>query len=124
MPGLETVMGAELICTTGSGTSTLMPDPIPIFVEGFIAGTIIDGVADVNIPALDSCDILGMCVPLTAVWIAGNPTVLMDGIPALAQISICPCLAAVALAVATGGADDVGPCVVLVAEPNNFTVFV
>tara|TARA_A100000171_G_scaffold47768_1_gene54292 strand:+ start:2201 stop:2575 length:375 start_codon:yes stop_codon:yes gene_type:complete len=124
MPGLETVMNAELICTTGGGTVKLITDPIMILVEGEIAGTIADGVADANIPAFDSCDVLGQCVPLTAVWVAGNPTVLMDGIPALAEISLCPCLAAVALAVVTGGADDVGPCIVIIADPNNFTVFV
>lgn len=124
MTGLETVMGAELVCTTGRGTVQLNTDPIPIFVEGMIAGTIADGVGAVNIPAFDGCDILGSCVPLTVVWVAGNPSVLMDGIPALAEISVCPCLAAVALAVATDGGDDVGPCIVSIIDPNNFSVFV
>lgn len=124
MASLETVMNADLICTSGAGTVQLQVDPIMIFVEGEIAGTIVDGVAAVNIPAFNACDILQSCAPLTVAWVAGNPSVLMDGIPALAEISVCPCLAAVALAVATDGAEDEGPCLVLVADPNNSSVFV
>ena len=109
MASLETVMGATLVCSLGGATSKLRVIPIPIFVEGFNAGTIIDGVGMVNIPSFGSCAVIESCVPATTVWTPGNPTVLMDGIPALAQLSICHC--------AVGG-------IVSIVNPNNFTVFV
>lgn len=131
MPSLETVMSAQLMCTNGTAPSELIVDPIPILVEGMVAGTIIDGVGEVNIQAFGTCTVTGnSCTPLTAVWLPGNPTVLMCGAPALAQLSVAPCaMAVVADAVAglvTGGSVDEVPsiCIVLIVEPNNFTVFV
>ena len=109
MASLETVMEATLVCSLGSGQSKLQVIPIPIFVEGLIAGTIIDGVGEVNIPSFGACAIIKVCVPATTIWVPGNPTVLMDGAPALAQLSICRC--------AIGG-------IITIVSPNNFTVFV
>ena len=125
MLGLETVMGAQIQCTLSPGPTELITDPIPLFVEGSIAGTIIDAIPEANSPSFPACDILGICAPGTFMWIAGDPTVLFDGIPSLPQISIAPCLTVSAvLAVVTGGADDVGPGFVMILDPMNFTVFV
>jgi len=129
MPGLETVMDAVIMCTNGTAAKSLTVDPIPIFVEGFLAGKILDGVGEVNIPSFGVCDISEQsCTPLTAAWLPGNPTVLMEMIPALAQISLCPCAMAIAEqivgdAVGLEGVCD-GPCMVVIDEPNNFTVWV
>jgi hypothetical protein len=125
MLGLETVMGAQIQCSLSPGPAVLITDPIPIFVEGSIAGTILDAIPAANIPPFPACEILGTCVPGTFIWVAGDPTVLFDGMPSLPQISIAPCLTVSAvLAVVTGGADDVGPGFVIILDPMNFTVFV
>lgn len=124
MAGLATVMGAQLTCTSGSGTVELITDPTMLLIGGENAGTITDGVADVNIPAFEACDILRKCIPLTVAWAAGNPAILIDGIPILTEASVCPCLAAAVVAAATGGAGEVGPCLVMIVNPNNFSVFV
>lgn len=131
MASLETVMSAELMCTDGAGMVQLIVDPKTILVEGQIAGNILDGVGEVNIQAFQSCYITGgSCTPLTAIWVPGNPTVLMCGAPALAQLSLAPCAIQAAVDVimagATGGADDegAGPCVVYIVSPNNSSVFV
>ena len=120
MPGLETVMGAMLQCTTGTEPSTLMIDPIPVMVEGMLAGTIIDGVGGVNVLPCGGCELIGVCVPATVAWVPGDPTVLIDFIPSLTQPSICPCLIGAAVAAVTGA---VGVGTVFIVEPGNFTVF-
>ena len=126
--GLETVFGAMLQCTAG-GHGNLYTDPKTVFVEGLFAGVVTDAIPIVNINISGPCIFIQSCVPMTAIWITGDPTVLIDGIPSLPQISIAPCgaaLAADAVADLVGLeiADVDGLGIVLIISPQNFTVFV
>lgn len=121
MAGLETVMGAVLECTCGSEPSELVVDPIPILVEGLPAGKITDFVGGANILPFGFCAIIEICVPATTPWVVGDPTVLMDGIPSLTNISFSQCLVGAAADIAAGGA---GAGMVLIIDPINTTVFV
>ena len=121
MAGLETVMGAMLQCTCGSEPSELVVDPIPILVEGLPAGTIADFIGGENILPFGACAIIEVCVPATMPWVVGDPTVLMNEIPSLTDISFSQCLVGAAADVAVGGA---GAGMVFIIDPINTTVFV
>ncbi len=109
--GIQCCTGAVMMCTFGMAPSVLdaLPDtdvfcPTP-------AATIMDMLPFVNIEPFGMCmseanpeviaataAALGVltpmpCIPLVdAPWIPGAPTVLMGGLPALTDESLCMCL--------------------------------
>lgn len=126
--GLETVFNASLQCT-GGAHGTLYTDPKTVFVEGMFAGVVTDAVPELNINVSGECLYIGSCIPMTALWVTGDPTVLIDGIPSLPQIAIAPCGVAMAAdivadAVGLEVADVDGVGVVMIMSPGNFTVFI
>lgn len=91
---MQVVNGAQLMCTFGSVPSLLTVLPVHReFCGNQLAANIMDHVPIVNIKPFGTCTALaGPCVPATATpWTPGAVTVLLDGQPALDNISICVC---------------------------------
>lgn len=112
MPPLV-VMGATMMCSFGVAPSTLItiPKGPPVAVGGPPAATIMDHVPIANVPPFGMCitptnpavaaatsAALGVltpvpCLPvLTAPWMPGSPTVLINNVPALSLTSTCMCM--------------------------------
>jgi hypothetical protein len=108
--GLQVVMGAELRCSFGETPSTLIVTPTgPPVTAGTMAATIMDFVPIENIPPFGMCNTLSNpevaaataaklgaftpmpCVPVTAPWVPGVPTVLINDQPALSSDCMCMC---------------------------------
>ena len=114
---METVTGAFLMCA--GGESPLMFSALPevnVLVQGMPAGTIMSMIPEVNLTPMGICVLLtaeagGVPVPCVPVpvspWVPGAPTVLINGMPALDNLSIIPC--------AFGG-------VISIVFPNNETI--
>lgn len=108
----QVTMGATLQCSFGLMPATLTVLPVNrVMAEGPPAATIQDHVPLVNIGTFGMCSSpanpvviaataakLGVftpmpCIPATATpWVAGAPTVLIGGMPALDNVSQCMCM--------------------------------
>ena len=108
---MQTCMGAMMACTFGAAPSTLVPTPKPILTSNMIAANILDHVPLVNILPFGVCmslanpmvasataAALGVltpmpCIPNTpAPWVPGAVTVLLQGAPALDNVSQLMCM--------------------------------
>lgn len=118
-----------LLCSFGAAPSSLMaiPKGPPVMAGGPLAATIMDFAPMANIPPFGMCmsaanpmviaataAALGVltpmpCIPVTAPWVPGAPTVLINNFPALNNSSKCMC--------AWGG-------VIQITVPAQFTVMV
>jgi len=126
--GMQVTAGAMLECPFGAAPSVLMVLPYNRVMAGLPAATIMDHIPLLNILPFGVCECLGNpmvaaataaalgvltpmpCIPMTlAPWIIGSPTVLIGGMPALNNESICMC--------------DWGG-VITIEEPGQFTVMV
>lgn len=104
------VLGASIMCTMGSGPSSLNVLPTPVQIEGRPAATISDSAPMLNVVPFGTCRsplnpltaaataaALGVltpaaCVPTTGTpWMPGAPTTLVGGVPALTAGSTCVC---------------------------------
>ena len=91
---MQVVNGAQLMCTFGSIPALLIVLPVHReMCENQFAANITDHVPIVNIPTFGTCTgLTGPCVPATAMpWAPGALTVILDGQPALDNISTCIC---------------------------------
>jgi hypothetical protein len=91
---MQLVNGAQLICSFASAPSILTVLPIHrTLCENQFAANIMDHVPMINIMPFDVCaKLAGPCVPANATpWTPGAATILLDGQPALDNISICLC---------------------------------
>lgn len=110
MAGLQTVIGAQMLCTfmTAPGSMIVLPTNR---VNGFNmpAANIMDHKAYVNIPGFVLCTSManpvtasqtsaasgvltpGACTPIPAPWAPGNPVVLLANQPTLNNTSVCQC---------------------------------
>jgi hypothetical protein len=99
----QVVMGAQMVCTGGTGPSNLvvLPEGVPVMGPTF-AATIMDCKPIVNIPPFFMCQsprnpavvaakVPVPCVPVTTPWVPGAPLVLINGNPALTSSSKCNC---------------------------------
>jgi hypothetical protein len=106
------VAGAVIECLFGDAPSALVTLPdTGVTVDGMPVGKITDIAPELNIPSFGMCQSLlnpeviaataaasGVLTPMPCVplvvdpWIPGAPTVLVGGIPALTQDSVCMCL--------------------------------
>jgi len=103
-------MGAMMQCTQGMAPSSLIPTPKTVMTSYVMAANIMDFVPIQNIPPFGMCispanpmvaaataAALGVltpmpCIPVpTGPWIAGAPTVLLCGMPALNDSSKLMC---------------------------------
>lgn len=124
----QVTMGAMMLCPFGLAPSSLIviPKGEPVMASKQLAATILDNVPIANIPPFGMCTspanpavaaataaALGVltpmpCVPvLPAPWTPGNPTVLINGTPALNNTCTCMCM--------WGG-------VITITSPGQFTV--
>ena len=106
----QVVMGAEMICTFGTGPATLIVTPTPMVnVSKVPAATIMDFAPMDNIPPFIMCitpsnpevaaataAAMGVltpmpCVPVTTPWIPGIPTVTYGEMPAIDNTCMCNC---------------------------------
>ena len=107
----QVTMGAMMLCTFGTGPSTLVVAPVNKMLAGNVpAANIMDSKPFVNIPPFIMClslanpavasattAALGVltpmpCTPMTAApWAPGSPAVLIGNMPALNNTSKCMC---------------------------------
>ena len=104
--GIQVCGGASIMCTFGVAPSTMIPMPGRPLANGMPASTI----ADIGFPPFGVCTsiinpavaaataaALGVLTPMPCVpapvspWAPGAPTVLIGGVPALTQGSVCVC---------------------------------
>lgn len=108
MPQLVTT-GALMMCPFGVAPATLNVLPVNKTMAGAPAATIMDCAPMVNIPTFGMCmsianpavaaataAALGAltpmpCIPVTTPWTPGCPTVMIGGMPALDNTSMCTC---------------------------------
>lgn len=112
--GIQVVLGALCVCDVGQNEEPLMVELPFILADGMPAATIVEGVSYINIIPFGECEILTAeaegptdCEPSTAVWAPGAINILMEGIPALDDLSVLQC--------AVGGT-------IMVIEPGQFSV--
>ena len=108
----QVTTGAMMMCPFGLAPSTLIaiPKGKPVMASKQPAATIMDHIPIANIPPFGMCTspanpmvaaataaALGVLTPMpcipntTAPWIPGNPTVLINGSPALNNTCTCIC---------------------------------
>lgn len=122
--GLPVVLSANLTCTFGAAPSALVVIPAKgVMMENKPAATIMDHVPMVNIMPFGMCmslanptvagataAALGVltpmpCIPLTsAPWMPGSSTVMIGGVPALNNSSMCMCNWGGQISITFGGA--------------------
>ncbi|MFN7709445.1 MAG: DUF4280 domain-containing protein [Holosporales bacterium] len=112
----ETIEGAMIMCNQGSVPTPLVVIPNTVMIQGMPAAVITNSEPFLSIEPFGICQTLteaaGVpvpCVPVTTVWAAGSPTVLIAGIPMLEQMSQLMC--------AIGGEIDI-------LFPMNMTVMI
>jgi hypothetical protein len=91
---MQVVNGAQLICVCGSVPSILTVLPVHRELDqNQFAANIMDHVPMINIMPFGVCvKLAGPCVPATpAPWVPGAVTVILDGAPALDNISTLAC---------------------------------
>ena len=121
--GFEVVTGAMLQCSFGLAPSTLNVLPTnKTLAVNMPAATIIDNKPMVNIPPFGMCNslanptvvaataaALGVLTPMPctpvipAPWLPGAPTILIGGMPALSDSSICNCAFGGVIQITYGG---------------------
>jgi hypothetical protein len=92
---MHVVNGALLRCSCGAALSALVVLPVHRErIEDQFAANIMDHIPLVNILPFGACATLqGPCVPATlAPWVPGSPSVTLDDLPALDDISTLECL--------------------------------
>ncbi len=113
--------GATLLCSSGTSPSLLnVPNP-KLFVGNRGAATVGDAQPLVNIAPFGLCKspanpvvaaataaAMGVltpmpCVPATASWVPGLPTVLAGSLPLVTTTCVCPCKWAGTIAIAAPG---------------------
>jgi hypothetical protein len=106
----QTCQGALMRCSFGLAPSPLVPTPKPVLTSAVVAANVTDHVPIANIPPFGMCvspanpavaaataAALGVltpmpCNPVTpGPWVAGSPTVLVCGTPALNDTSVLAC---------------------------------
>jgi hypothetical protein len=113
--GIQVVLGAICMCDMGDAPTPLVVELPLVLADALPAANIVDGVPFLNVEPFGICDILTAealgvpipCVPATVVWAPGVVNVLIEGIPALDDLSILQC--------ALGGT-------IVVVEPGQATV--
>lgn len=113
--GIQVVLGALCMCDMGDAPTPLVVEMPLVLADGLPAANIVDGIPFLNVEPFGICDILTAeaggipipCVPVTEVWAPGVVNVLIEGIPALDNLSILQC--------------DIGGTI-MVVEPGQVTV--
>lgn len=115
--------GASMQCSMGVAPSTLNVLPVRrAVVGGMPAATVADNIPFVNVPPFGLCTSLANpavaaataaafgvltpmpCTPvLPSPWLPGSPTVLVGGVPALNDASVCTCAYAGVIKLLTPG---------------------
>lgn len=92
---MHVVNGALLRCSCGAEPSRLVVLPVHREqIEDQFAANIMDHIPMANVLPFGACATLqGPCVPATlAPWVPGSPSVTLDDLPALDDISTLECL--------------------------------
>lgn len=108
--GLLVTATAQLTCSFGTAPGVLLVPPGTVTCGDKPVATVEDIVPEENIPSFDMCTSLEnpevdaattaamgelvpqLCVPVVdEPWTPGSPTVLVQGVPALTQSSMCQC---------------------------------
>lgn len=120
---IQTIMTAQLACTMGAAPSTLQVLPVrTVLCSKMLAANIGDFAPMVNIASFGMCispanpavaaataAALGVLTPMpcipatTGPWTPGAPTILLDGMPALDNSSICMCAYAGVISIVSPG---------------------
>lgn len=128
----QVVLSAVLNCNWGTEPAMLLVEPVPgamVMAEGRPAATIMDSKPLMNIPTFGMCSSLANptvsvatsaataaamgvftltpmpCIPaVVAPWVPGAPTVLINGKPALNNLSKCVCTWGGAISIDLSGA--------------------
>ncbi|MGH9040815.1 MAG: DUF4280 domain-containing protein [Acidimicrobiia bacterium] len=120
--GLSTCSGAALACSFGAVPSVLTVIPAGVSAVAAPAATILDFQPYLNIAPFGVCSSLANptvaaataaasgaltpmpCTPaLVAPWAPGSPTVLVGGLPALTNSSVCQCAYAGVITITSPG---------------------
>ncbi|MBF6612892.1 MAG: DUF4280 domain-containing protein [Chloroflexi bacterium] len=120
----QVTTGAMLQCSFGVAPSviTAIPKGAPVMVGGPLAATIMDNLPMGNIPSFGMCTSIANptvasataaaqgvltpmpCIPvITAPWVPGSPTVLINNSPALNNTSQCMCMWAGVITISSPG---------------------
>lgn len=105
MAGELVNLGSILKCSFGLVPMPLVVDDTTVLADGPLAANIMDAIPLDNIPSFVMCQsmanpenaefavtgVYAPCVPVTAPWVPGMPTILIDGMPALDVSSKCMC---------------------------------
>lgn len=112
--GIQVVLGAECVCDAGESPGSLIVELPLVLADCLPAANILDGVPYVNVEPFGMCEILTaesegpvQCELATAVWAPGAINILVEGIPALDNLSVLQC--------AIGGT-------IMVVEPGQINV--
>ena len=98
-------MGSVIKCTFGMVPMTLVVDEPTVLADGPFAANIAASIPMDNILSFVMCQsmanpenaafavtgVYAPCIPITAPWIPGMPTTLINGMPALDSSSKCIC---------------------------------
>ena len=104
MAGEFVNLGATLECTFGTVPMTLIVEST-VLADGPLAANIAASIPMDNIPSFVMCQsmanpsnatfsvtgVYAPCIPVTAPWAPGMPTILLEGMPALDSSSKCLC---------------------------------
>ncbi len=120
----QVTTGAMLQCSFGVAPSviTAIPKGAPVMIGGPLAATIMDNLPLGNIPSFGMCTSIANptvasattaaqgvltpmpCIPvITAPWVPGSPTVLINNSPALNNTSQCMCMWAGVITISSPG---------------------
>ena len=100
MAGELVNMGSVIKCTFGMVPMTLVVDEPTVLADGPFAANIAASIPMDNILSFVMCPenaafavtgVYAPCIPITAPWIPGMPTTLINGMPALDSSSKCIC---------------------------------
>lgn len=96
--GIQVVLGALCVCDVGQSEEPLIVELPFVLADGLPAATIEEGIPYINIMPFGECEILtaesegpAECEPATAVWAPGAINILIEGIPALDDLSVLQC---------------------------------
>jgi hypothetical protein len=120
--GLLVTATAQLSCSCGTAPAELLVPPGTVTCGGLQVATVEDFAPEANIPSFDMCTSLAnpevdaatleamgelvpqLCVPVVLEpWVPGSPTVLVQGVPALTQSSMCVCTWAGEITISSAG---------------------
>ena len=118
-------LSASMSCTFGAAPSTLIVSFPTVTADKKMAANILDSIPISNIPPFGACSSLAYpptisataaasgvltptpCVPLTAPWAPGSPTVTLRKSPALNSTSKCMCSWAGVISISVAGTTTV-----------------